>query len=292
LSKAKEIEKDDQPSSGTTRWVISFYENVPENNLQGVIDDRFNKPYGFQCLYGGLATTSEPGTYDIKLTPKIHPPDDGANEQGSCWINWASPILYSPEYKRVAVWDIGQNGSFVIPDCKYSCDADWEMLNSFRFIDKKVGLSNWKDFQSSSAHFKASFPEYPSHKTIPLDIPELSYKINDEEYTATQSDGTIYKVSYTDYGPGVDTSNPENNLSATVEGAVISWKGELISSKFSNFGNYKAIDYLIYRKDKNTYYKAKDILVGKFFYILLVAYKGENASNIQYDKFINSFQLK
>src|SRR3989344_4448926 len=94
------------------------------------------------------------------------------------------------------------------------------------------------------------------------------------------------------YPSQVDTSVPETNLEGSVNGTVQSIDGTLISSNFTYFGTYRAIEYLIYKKDGNAYIKGKNILVGQNMYQIAVAYEPSNSSNVQFDRFANSFQLQ
>lgn len=152
--------------------------------------------------------------------------------------------------------------------------------------------SGWKDFNSTLASFKATFPAYPTHETTPFQIPGSDQSTNFEMYSAEQSDGTFYMVGYINYGSAIDTSVPENNLEGSVNGTVQSIDGTLISSSFSDFGAYRAVDYTIHKKDGTAYVKAKNILVGKSMYVIEAVYEPSNASNVQFDKFVNSFQLQ
>src|SRR3989344_2714754 len=104
--------------------------------------------------------------------------------------------------------------------------------------------------------------------------------------------GAFYLITFINYPSQVDTSVPETNLEGSVNGTVQSIDGTLISSNFTYFGTYRAIEYLIYKKDGNAYIKGKNILVGQNMYQIAVAYEPSNSSNVQFDRFANSFQLQ
>ena len=152
--------------------------------------------------------------------------------------------------------------------------------------------STWKDFKSTLGSFRASFPVYPTHETEPLNLPGLSQPVNMEMYSAEESNGAFYLITFINYPSQVDTSVPETNLEGSVNGTVQSIDGTLISSNFTYFGTYRAIEYLIYKKDGNAYIKGKNILVGQNMYQIAVAYEPSNSSNVQFDRFANSFQLQ
>lgn len=150
----------------------------------------------------------------------------------------------------------------------------------------------WKEFNSVGGNFKTLFPTFPEHKTEPLNIAGITNQINMEEYTSVQGDGTTYLVYYTAYSSEVDTSNPRTNLENSVNGILQTLEnGKLTSSSFSKFGNYDAIDYLLYSPKEDVYIKGKNMMVGKSLYAIAVSYEQKNSSNAQYDKFVNSFQF-
>jgi hypothetical protein len=115
--------------------------------------------------------------------------------------------------------------------------------------------STWKDFNSTLAGFKATFPVYPTHETEPLDFG--GYSLNMEMYSAESSNGVFYAINFVTYPNEVDTSVPENNLEGSVNGTLQSIDGELISSNFTYFGQYRAVEYLIYKKDGTAYVKGR-----------------------------------
>ncbi len=152
--------------------------------------------------------------------------------------------------------------------------------------------SSWKEFNSTLGGFKASFPSYPTHETTPLDILELGQPINMEMYSSEHSDDIIYAVTFIAYPPSIELgSNSADNLEGSVNGSIQATGGTLISSSFSTFAGHSAIDYLVYISDKGMYTKGKNILVGKTLYQIVAIYESKNSTKIEFDKFVNSFQL-
>jgi hypothetical protein len=152
--------------------------------------------------------------------------------------------------------------------------------------------TNWKDFSSTLGRFSVQFPNYPSHQTQNLNAPGIQTPIKMETYSSEQDDGTTYAINFTTYpSDEVDTSVPENNLEGSVNGTVQTLEGDLINSKFVSFGNYKAIDYLIYKTDSNIYYHGKNIMVDNTIYQLIAVYETKNSQSVQFDKFVNSFKF-
>lgn len=181
---------------------------------------------------------------------------------------------------------ITQEGISAVRDGVSKNQATQKVTNYF------TDNSTWKDFNSTLGNFRASFPVYPAHETEPLNLAGLSQPVNMEIYSAEESNGVFYLITFINYPSQVDTSVQENNLEGSVNGAVQSMDGTLISSNFTYFGTYRAIEFLIYKKDGSSYIKGKNILVGQNLYSIMVGYEPSNSSNVQFDRFANSFQLQ
>jgi hypothetical protein len=103
--------------------------------------------------------------------------------------------------------------------------------------------STWKDFNSTLAGFKATFPVYPTHETEPLDFG--GYSLNMEMYSAESSNGVFYAINFVTYPNEVDTSVPENNLEGSVNVTLQSIDGELISSNFTYLSHKQSHPFCI-----------------------------------------------
>lgn len=150
----------------------------------------------------------------------------------------------------------------------------------------------WKVFNSALGQFQATFPTYPTHETDNIQIPDSSITLKYDSYLSETSDGTTYFVNTVTYSSEIDTSNPETNLEGSLNGMVASSEGnEVISSNFTYFEGYRALDYKIKNTSENIYLQGKIILVNQTLYQLMVAYESGNFNKNNYDKFINSFEL-
>ncbi|MBI5152169.1 hypothetical protein HZA39_01430 [Candidatus Peregrinibacteria bacterium] len=152
--------------------------------------------------------------------------------------------------------------------------------------------SQWKEFNSAAGKFKVLFPAYPDHETQNLEIPGAKLPLKYDLYSSRSKEGILYIVNAAVYPPEVNTSKPEINLENTLKGMVSAAKGnKLTSSNFMNFGNYKALEFLIDNSDENTSLKGKIIMVDKTIYQLLMGYEIGKYNKSDYEPFINSFQL-
>lgn len=103
-------------------WKIQVWEAKNDDQLDAVVKE----VYGDGCGIESKESAAEAGMMDIALTRTS--PDEP--EETRCFINWQTAIKYSPSAKKVAIWDMGQDASFV----RENFDPyDQEMADSFRF---------------------------------------------------------------------------------------------------------------------------------------------------------------
>ncbi len=161
---------------------------------------------------------------------------------------------------------------------------------------------SWEDFTSSSLGFKASFPGHPIHKVAPVVSENLNppgFNRTTESYTTESSDGVVYAVNLSDFSDCPNKTDTledqlfmqEFFLEIFIHEILIDSHSELVSSSFSTFGPHKAIDFLIHKKDTDTYTKGKNILVGKKLYQVMTTYESKNSSIVEFDKLLDSFEI-
>ena len=120
------VENDFEKVKGVS-WAMLIKKVSNDSELDVFIKNR----YGNGCELGGKELDPVSGLFDIRIKPI----DPGAEpgEFGSCFLNWALFLKYSPEKNSVASVDLGQAVSF--SSAKDSTvDYDSEMVKSFRFI--------------------------------------------------------------------------------------------------------------------------------------------------------------
>lgn len=110
-------------------WAILVKSVNNDQELDRLIKNR----YGEDCKLGEKNQSSQPGVYNVSV-------DTGNSEPGEgCFLNFALTIKYSPEKHLAAVWDLGQDVSFV-SSYKINKDGnimpyDGYMVDSFKFIN-------------------------------------------------------------------------------------------------------------------------------------------------------------
>jgi ribosomal protein L37AE/L43A len=158
----------------------------------------------------------------------------------------------------------------------------------------KISLSDskWQEFNSIIGSFKISLPKLPMHEVQNQKVEGLSNPLKIDIYTSEVNDSLVYVIAYIEYPAEINTSNPENILEGVVNGLVNSDKdNKLISTNFTYFGSYKAIDFLISNTNQDVSFKGRSILVRQKLYQLYETYRDSAHNDINFNKFINSFQL-
>ncbi len=206
-----------------------------------------------------------------------------------------SSTLRAPDYKikkkgwimLAIVGLIVLMGTIFIDSSLYSLP---EKESEKKVIDYFANQNEWREFNSATGRFRALFPAYPVHKTNNLRLLGVGSPVKQDSYSIKTADA-FYAIYVATYPPEVDTSNPETNLKSSLNGMLSVEGNELISSNFTNFGDYRAVDFLIKNVDRNAYLKGRIIVIGQTLYQLLVAYKNGSYNDSDYTRFINSFHL-
>lgn len=132
LRKASEIE-----GQGNSVWAILVRSAKTDSDLEKIIQDKFGKDFPGGCKLGSKSASESAGILDVNIDPQRPGSTDKYDSDSSCWINWRVAFKYSPEFQRAAIWDMGQEGKFLMNcESKNDCAADDLMVKSFRFLPK------------------------------------------------------------------------------------------------------------------------------------------------------------
>ncbi|MBD3245219.1 MAG: hypothetical protein GF335_04460 [Candidatus Moranbacteria bacterium] len=177
-------------------------------------------------------------------------------------------------------------------------DVDQAAEEAVEEAEKRVGDyfsddSDWKKFNSPIGQFEVLFPKYPSHRTQEVTVSNTGVSVDMEEYTSKKDDSEIYSLFYNDYPKSIDlTSNPKSNLENSLNAMLSSVEGsQLISSKISDYGKHKALDFVLKVPQEELMVKGRIILAGQEMYQLYVTYQKDKNVQKNYQRFINSFEI-
>ena len=124
LKRSKSSLSDIEKTKGIP-WGIMVRTVNSEQELTTLIKNR----YGSGCSIGSQEQVGDTGTYRVMIK------GDGLGmDKTKCPINYVTAVKYSPNLKKAAIWDIGQDVSFVKLVNDEIIPLDEEMVNSFIFI--------------------------------------------------------------------------------------------------------------------------------------------------------------
>lgn len=106
-------------------WKMNIFAAQNETEITAYIKER----YGKSCSLGKKLPTAQEGTFIIEVNGDGLEPDIT-----QCPLMWAVALMYNPELKKFAIWDLGQEGRFYVRS-DYANPVDQNILESFRFIN-------------------------------------------------------------------------------------------------------------------------------------------------------------
>lgn len=154
----------------------------------------------------------------------------------------------------------------------------------------QVTTKDWIEYDSVNGNFKILFPDWPSHDSGKATAED---PFDYDTYSTVLPNGTEYAAFVYKYTQELDPMQEDFILEAIANAAKVTLEGELTESKYITFKGHRALDFLIYTQNDNSYFRGVAFLRNNHtVYYLAVAYKSENESEVQFEKFSNSFTLK
>lgn len=112
----------DRENYHSSQWQIVVKEIENDTELEQFLKNR----YGEGCSLGAKTVSKQSGVFDIEIL------GDGLSlGETKCPINYATKVLYYPNKKKVAAWDLGQACSFYYPTIETCLDT--QISDSFTF---------------------------------------------------------------------------------------------------------------------------------------------------------------
>jgi len=152
-----------------------------------------------------------------------------------------------------------------------------------------VPTDNWISY-TNAPDFSVDFPSRPVHDTKTQDAPSGNIKISTYK-TADETSSVAYVINVTEFSKDADLADSSGILESSVKISAKNMNGTIIALDSTTNDGYPAISYLV-QGESNSRIKGLNILVGQRLYQLLTAYDKPQEYLLQYDKFVNSFQLK
>ena len=162
-------------------------------------------------------------------------------------------------------------------------------LNDDKPSSSKLSTSTEsKEFVSTEYGFKAMFPGLPT--TERQNVAVQGYNLTQTFYSKVIGGDKYYAIAAIDYPAEFDMSDTKARLEGALNGSAQNISdGQLLSSSFTKFGTYDAIDGTITgtQSGEPVTVRARNILVGQRLYTILVI----GVTESEYNSFRDSFQL-
>lgn len=161
-------------------------------------------------------------------------------------------------------------------------------LNSAREKAVQHNQSGWINYHSVADNFDILLPASPSYSSD-TNIADSGISFDYHSYTSKKGE-TVFVVAKYIYAEPIDISNPDNLLEILMNGFVSGSEGKLVSSSYLSYKSYRALDFLSQTSDGS--YKGRVVLVGETPYLLIAGYPTFIDSDISYQTFVNSLEIK
>jgi hypothetical protein len=146
----------------------------------------------------------------------------------------------------------------------------------------------WTTYNAISDNFSILVPHSPSYESSSdTTTGGISYEYH--SYSATKGSTSFLIAKYI-YSEPIDVSSPDNFLEKLMNGFVSGSESKLISSDYSNYKSYRALDFT--SRTTSEELKGRLLLVGETPYLLIMSYPSGSSADADYNKFVNSFEIK
>jgi hypothetical protein len=156
--------------------------------------------------------------------------------------------------------------------------------------DVQEKMKEWIEYDSVNGRFKILFPDWPSHDSGKATTED---PFDYDTYSTVFPNGTEYATFIYKYIQEFDSTQEDATLEVFANSVKTMLAGELVESTYITFKGYRALDFVVYTWDDDSYFHGVVFLRDNHTaYSLAVLYKSENKSEAQFEKFTDSFTLK
>lgn len=221
----------------------------------------------------------------------------------------ATPRLVCPKCNSKFVQDIDERGNVVkkrnpwliilyilIGIAITAIVASIILVNVTTYEQKANGTAqqtnNWQTYNSVADQFSIDVPSYPkfdSQDDISAETGDANDTYSYHFYTS-ESGGATFFVSKYIYSYQINISDEDKLLEKMLNNFISGSGGKLISSNYTYYSSYRALGFISQIEGKSE--KGRMIIVGQTPYLLIYEYPSSNYVDADYQKFINSFEIK
>ncbi|MDJ0652155.1 MAG: hypothetical protein QNJ27_04045 [Simkaniaceae bacterium] len=155
---------------------------------------------------------------------------------------------------------------------------------------KVDNVSTWKKFHSVHGKCMVCLPQSPEHVKQMMPFPEQGYNLRYDVYVSPHEKKAVYMMLIAQYPPFINESHAEMSLESFLNGLVTqNHNNELIFADLVGVQGHKALDFFI--KSKGVYFKGRAIMAENNLYLLAMECEQNNYLELNYNHFIESFEL-
>ncbi len=148
--------------------------------------------------------------------------------------------------------------------------------------------AGWTTYNAVLDGFSILVPHSPSFESSSdTSTGGIAYEYH--SYSAEKGSTSFLIAKYI-YSEAIDVSSPDNLLEKLMNGFVTGSESKLISSNYSNYKSYRALDFV--SRTTSVEIKGRILLVEETPYLIIMSYPSGNNADADYDKFVNSFEIK
>lgn len=152
-------------------------------------------------------------------------------------------------------------------------------------------IRDWREFYSSTGHFKVLLPTIPQHAGDIIADPKTKEPRKYDTFVAADNGGPAYMISAITFPRDLDDDMLEATLQSVVDDMLARNKANQLKSKqFGKMGKYKALDFTLTHEDM--FVAGKVFAEGDTLYVLSLLTKADNYKKEDLDFFINSFSIQ
>jgi len=153
---------------------------------------------------------------------------------------------------------------------------------------------SWQTYNSATDQFSIDVPSYPSRDSkdnIFAETGDTNDTYSYHFYTSKSGNISFFISKYI-FSYQIDVSNEDQVLEKMLNNFISGSGGKLMSSNYTYYSSYRALDFLIEIESESKLARGRILLVGQTPYLLIYEYPALSFVDTDYQKFINSFEIK
>lgn len=152
-------------------------------------------------------------------------------------------------------------------------------------------VCKWKEHDCLAGKCTMQFPTTPDHLSEKMRVPEGGFDLTYDAYVSTLEERTIFLLLVAQYPPFVDEKFARKNLEHFLNGMLMhNPNNQLIFADLTTVDGHEALDFFI--RTGGLYFKGRALMVQNQLFLMAMECEVQNYDEANYNRFVNSFQLR